>query len=109
MAMSGRKPTTDAVQQDVLRKLMQTFERLQSLKEHPEGEQAQKKVLDNVLLNTLIAVHDVLPPAVQAQVEQILALQTELSSPYLGRANTMTQLHQRNGQHSDLPSWAQPE
>ncbi|GCE31479.1 hypothetical protein KDA_69630 [Dictyobacter alpinus] len=109
MATNGRKPTVDIAQQEALRKLNLAVERLQHLKAHPENEQAQKKAVDAVLFDTLVAVHDLLPPEVRVQVERVLSLQTELNSPYLGRANSMTQLHQRNAQHSDLPSWAQPE
>ncbi|WP_126600790.1 hypothetical protein [Dictyobacter aurantiacus] len=99
----------DAMMERVRAQLQKSVERLQSLQARPSNDQAQKQAMEHELLSALSAVKEALPPDIQAQVQQLLMLHTDLSSPYIGRATSMTQLHQRNAERSDLPGWAQPE
>ncbi|GCE24091.1 hypothetical protein [Dictyobacter kobayashii] len=107
--MDIKKADDDALLEVVRQQLRQSVARLQDLKGRPENELAHKQALEHELVAVLSAVGELLPPDLQAQVQQLLVLHAGLSNPYLGRATSMTQLHQRNGQRSDLPSWAQPE
>lgn len=99
----------DALLESARVQLQKSVARLQTLKARPENEQVQKQMIEHELLAALSIVKQLLTPELQTQVQQLLTLHTELSSPYIGRATSMTQLHQRNVDRSDLPGWAQPE
>ena len=89
--------------------LKQSIELLQDLKARSVHDQAVLQIVDGEVIKTLGVVLPLLPAEIQEQVRNLLTLRNDIHSPYLGRATTMTQLHQRGENRPDLPGWAQPE
>ena len=89
--------------------LDQSIELLQDLKPRAVHDQTLGPTADHEAIKALSAVLPLLPPEIQEQVRSLLSLRNDIHSPYLGRATTMTQLHQRGENRPDLPGWAQPE
>jgi hypothetical protein len=105
MKITGNK----SLVQNVHMTLDQSIALLQDLNARAAHDQAVLQTTDSEVIKTLSIVLPLLPAEIQEQVRSLLALRNDIHSPYLGRATTMTQLHQRGENRPDLPGWAQPE